>query len=376
MPRRRKRSAWGTLTETSRGVWRIRYWAETPTGYRRCSKTVRGTRKDAEKVRSELMLAHSDDAPCPTVQQLWDSYALPDTMRRVDEGDVAASTLSQYRRWWGKHVAARWGSVPCDKVTPLEVQQWVSQLTLSQAKNAMLVLSKAMDYSVRYGWCKTNPMRERYLMPGRGTVDRRDDGIWSLPELEGLWRRVWGSWMEPAFILSAFGSARVGESLAPLASEVSFRHIGEVPVAVIDIVRQVEHHGKGIDERMKTTDSSRVIAIAGMAATRLADIAASMPSEWPLTNDGMGGIVSQNRYTENWRKLGMEHPYRNLRNSWQTWMRWEMRVEPYFIETMMGHVVKGTTGRFYDRPNADMLAQVMADAYRINPYDKDWKLTS
>ena len=71
MPRKRKhrRSAWASITEVERGErYRIRYWAKGTDGqYRRRSCTVRGTRKDAERVRSELMLEHSEDAPCPTV---------------------------------------------------------------------------------------------------------------------------------------------------------------------------------------------------------------------------------------------------------------------------------------------------------------------
>lgn len=373
MAKRSRRAAWASITEIEKGsCYRIRFWSSGPDGYRRRSKTVRGTRLDAERVRSELMLEHSDDAPCPTVGQAWERWALPDLERRVSEGDVAASSVRQYRNWWGKHVEPRWGAVQCDAVRPLEVQQWLSSLTLSQASNAMLVCKKVMDYAVRYGLCQTNPFREKYLMPGKSTVERRDAGIWTLPELGEVWRTLHGTWMEPAFILSAFGSCRVGESLAPLASDVELRNVDGVPVAVVEISAQVEHHGNGLDDRMKTTDSTRSVVIAGRAALRLAEIAAGLPPDWPLTNDGMGNHVTQNRYTDNWRKLGMAHPFRNLRNSWQTWMRWDMRVAPHFIEPLMGHKLKGTTGQFYDRPPIDVFCEVVADAYRARPYDAGW----
>ena len=184
MPRRKRRDAWASITEVRAGeCYRIRYWAAGPDGYKRRSKTVRGSRLDAERVRSELMLLHSDDAPCPTVGEVWESYALPDLERRVGDGDLAPDTLVQYRRWWAKHVTPTWGHVPCDTVRPLAVQQWLYTLTRSQAQNAMLVLTKAMDYAVRYGWAQTNPMRERYVMPGRSTVNQRDRGTWTLAEL-------------------------------------------------------------------------------------------------------------------------------------------------------------------------------------------------
>ena len=373
--RTRRRDAWASITEVRAGeVYRIRYWSSGPDGYRRRSETVRGTRRDAERRRAELMLAHSEDAPCPTVGEVWRSYALPDAERRVGDGDLAPDTLVQYRRWWGRHVEPTWGATPCDQVRPLAVQQWLYGLTRSQAQNATLVLSKAMDYAVRYGWAATNPMRERYVMPGRSTVAERDKGTWTLAELGALWARLWGSWMEPAFLLSAFGSARVGESLGVMAGEVERRDVGGVPVALVPIRRQVAHHGARVDERTKTAESARWLVLVGRAASRLCDLAESTPQDWPLTSDGMGGVVSQNRYTDGWRRMGIEHPYRNLRNSWQTWMRWELGVAPHHIEVLMGHRVRGTTGQHYDRPQAEQLAAVVADAYRARPYDAAWEL--
>jgi len=374
MPRRKMRSAWASITEVRAGeVYRIRFWGKGADGqYRRRSKTVRGSRLDAERVRSELMLLHSDDSPCPTVAEVWDSYALPDLERRVEDGDLAPDTLVQYRRWWAKHVTPTWGHVPCDAVRPLAVQQWLYTLTRSQAQNATLVLAKAMDYAVRYGWAVTNPMRERYVMPGRSTVNQRDKGTWTLAELRGVWERLRGTWMEAAFLLSAFGSARVGESLGVLAGEVERHDLDGVPVALVPITRQVAHHGAKIAERTKTAESARWLVLVGSAATRLCDIAESMPPDWPLTNDGMGNVVSQGRFTDCWRREGMEHPYRNLRNSWQTWVRWELGLETRYIEVLMGHKLKGTTGQHYDRPHAEQLAAVVAAAYRARPYDAGW----
>ena len=159
--RKRRRDSWGSITEVERGRrYRIRWWGKGDDGtYKRMTCTVRGTKLDAERKRSELMLDHSDEAPCPTVGTVWRKYALPDMESRVKSGDVSANTLVQYRRWWDKHVEPTWGEVQCDSVKPLAVQQWISGLTLSQAQNAVLVLRKAMDYAVRYEWCQSNPMR-------------------------------------------------------------------------------------------------------------------------------------------------------------------------------------------------------------------------
>jgi len=375
MPRgKKRRSAWGSIASAGDGVWRLRYWGKDSSGqYRRRSETVRGTRKDAERRRAELMLEHSEDAPCPTVGQAWERWAWPDMERRFGDGDVSRNTMRQYRSAWARHVAPTWADVPLDAVRPLAVQQWLYGLGRTQAEQGTKLLSKVMDYAVRYEVVPYNPMRERYVMPSKSTVGAQDAGVWSLAELGPLWASLRGQWFEPAFILAAFGGLRVGESLGPMASEVGLRDVGGVPVAMVPVVRQVGASGEATG-RLKTPQSERTAVIAGRAALRLAELAGATPAGWPLTNDGLGGWQSQRRLARAWEALGAEHPFRNLRNSWQTWMRWELRVPPYLIEPMMGHRVAGVTGAHYDRPAADMFAEVVADAYRARPWDADWAL--
>ena len=217
MPRKRKqrRAAWASITQVDESRYRIRFWGKDSNGtYRRMSRTVRGTRLDAERVRSELMLEHSEDAPCPTVAQAWERWVLPDMEQRVATGDLAPKSLEQYSSAWRKHVEPAWGSVSCDAVRPLRVQQWISKMGRSPAISATQVLSKVMDYAVRYEFCDHNPMREKYLMPSPSTVEKQDPGIWDVAQLMNEWDACRGAWYEPAFILAAFGGMRVGEPYA------------------------------------------------------------------------------------------------------------------------------------------------------------------
>lgn len=372
MPRKKKRSAWASLTEVQPNVWRLRYWAEGADGYRRRSKTVRGTRKQAEAVRAQLMLEHGDDAPCPTVQQAWERWALPTYQRRVDDGELAPASYDRYTKAWKNLVAPRWANVTLDAVRPLQVQQWISSLTLTQAKIAVVVLSAVMDHAVRYEQVEHNPMREKYLMPPKSTVKRRDDGTWTLAELLALSSELRGLWFEPAFLLAAFGSCRVGESLGAMAGEVEMRRVSGVPVAVIPIVRQVPNVG-GPTERLKTAESRRTVVLAGNAALRLHELASALPPDWYLTHDGIGKWQSQSRLNDSWNALKMAHPFGNLRPSWQTWMRYEARIAVPFIEALMGHRRPGVTGLHYDRPTPDVLAEVVADAYLSRNWDDLWR---
>ena len=375
MPRKRRqtRAAWASIAQVDEGRYRIRYWGKGAGGtYRRMSRTVRGSRMDAERVRSELMLEHSEDAPCPTVQQAWERWVLPDLERRVEGEDISVRTMTAYRRAWDADVSPRWGAVQCDAVRPLDVQQWLLELGLSQAKRALQILTLVLDYAVRYELTDHNSARERYIMPSKATVRQRDKGVWTLDELGEVWRVVRSDarWMEPAFLIAAFGGARVSESVGVLAGEVERMDIDGVPLALIPIVRQVTKE-TGVSDRLKTEGSRRTAIVPGRAALALLDAAAALPADWPLTHDGAGGWTSRDRLNRAWRNdvlpalpEDQRHIFQNLRNSWQTNCRWTLGMAPYYVEALMGHAGKGVTNKYYDRPSIEMMERAVANAWK------------
>lgn len=372
MPRRAKkrRASWASITEVERNRrYRIRYWAQTTDGYRRVSETVRGTLMDAERRRAELMLDHSEDAPKPTVGECWRKWYYPEMEQRVADGSMSVRTSDSYRSAWKRHVEPRWGDVPVDQVRPLAVQQWISTLGASAARMAVQVMRLVMEYAVRFEHIDANPMAVKYVMPSTSTIERRDDGVWRLDELGALWRHVRGEWYEPAFLLMAFGGCRVGESLGVRVEDVSESH----GCAVVEIRRQVMQDGS-VTERLKNRWSRRAVIVPGKAGRRLLDLAASA-DEW-LTSDGIGGAGSRWVLARSWDELRgvIEpwHPIKNLRNSWQTNMRWSLGLPPWILEPLMGHVGEGVTGRHYDKPNSEQFVEVVARAYSECPFDLDW----
>ena len=371
MPRKKRRAAWASIAEVRAGeCYRIRYWSTGPDGYKRRSKTIRGSRKDAERARAELMLAHSEDAPCPTVGEVWERYALPAYERREKDGDMSAYTLRQYRSGWSRHASPRWADVPCDAVRPLAVQQWLDGLSYNGALQAMNVLRPTVDYAVRYGVVDANPFRERYLMPSKSGKATMDRGVWALDELGEVWRAVHGEWFEAAFLLAAFGGCRVGESLGVRSDDVTITDVGGVPVALVAIERQVPSVGE-VRTTLKNAQSHRTIAVPGRAGLRLAELARERDG-W-LTGDGLGGPTTQRRLMLAWKSAGMAHPFRNLRNSYETNARWSLRLPPWIVEPLLGHAGQGVTAQYYDRPSAEMFAEMVADAYRARPYDAAWE---
>lgn len=137
--RTKKRAAWGALTQVDAITWRIRYWSSGPDGYKRRSKTIRGTRKDAERVRAELMLAHSEDAPCPTVGEVWRAFCEPDLQRMAD--DLGVRVLS----------VKRWESPRYPQHAPAEAWELLDMLMARQDSAVAAALAQVRDVASDMG---------------------------------------------------------------------------------------------------------------------------------------------------------------------------------------------------------------------------------
>ena len=376
MPRRKMRSAWGSVSKVRDGVWRVRYWAEGRDGYRRRSETVRGTRRDAEERRSALMLEHGGDGPCPTVRECWERWYLPDLRWQVAEGERSDQTLAQYESRWRRHVGPRWGDVPADEVRPLAVQQWISSMPRSVAQQSAQVLRSTLAYAVRYELIVANPMDADYVMPARSTSAERDRGTWDVDGLLDAWSRLRGSWAEGAFLAMAFGGARVAESLGVRAEGVRLERVpvggSEVSVAVVPIAAQVK--GSGVpDARLKNRWSERCALVPGAAGERIAELAAERGEGW-LTHDGEGAPSDKHALRHEWdAAMGgapERHPMKALRASWETALRWALGLPPWVTERLMGHVpVSGgrVTAYHYDSPGDADLVRAVAEAYAARP---------
>lgn len=374
MPRRRMRRAQGSVEEVIKGKkYRLRYWAtEDERGYMRHSKTVRGTRKQAEARLAAILAEHTEDGPAPTVGVLWERYARPDFDHQLDLGDLSVQTREQYESAWRCHVQPRWADVTCDAVDPLEIQQWVDEKTLSQAKQALSLLRKVMRFAVLYRYVMVNPCDARIKLPSQKTVARRDGDIWQLDGLRQLWAVAWGQWWEPAFLLAAFGGCRVGESLGPLASEVERR--GDV--TLVWVTHQVNTRGSYID-RLKNEWSRRAVIVPGPMGERLWELA--QDGRHFLTDDGLGSYVRQrtlqNAFRDAVGAAGLPvHPYKNLRKDWETWAHWTLRLPSDVSERLMGHIPSGSrvTATHYDKPMWYDMADVVSQAYQEHPFADAW----
>lgn len=385
MPRKPKRSTWGCVEQARPGVWRIRYQADTGDGrgYTRRSETVHGTRREAHarlaelRERYEVAPGEPVRRPSPlTVGEAWERWVVPEMERSVESGKTAGSTWNAVLSQWRRHAAPRWSSTPCRDVRPLDMQEWLLGLKKNAAVRSVANLNRVFAKAVLYGVVDSNPMSVTYEMPGEEA--HGDAGIYTLDELMDVCRAVHGSLIEPAVLLMAFGSCRVGESLGVMCSEVALSESCGVTVATVPIVRQMKERG-GMSDRLKTKQSARTVVLPGPMGKRLVEIADERAGDgdlW-LVDNGFGSPIAQQTAAKLWGRLlkaaGIEHhPMKNLRASWQTNARWVLGIAPDAIETLMGHRIPTVTGMHYDRPTDEMLVEAVAGAYARHPFADSW----
>lgn len=337
---------------------------------------------------AELRVLHGHDAPCPTVETCWTRWYLPDRERMVEQGDLAPQSLIQYRSTWRRHIQQRWADTPVDQIKPLDVQQWLLGLKRVAAEASKHLLRQILDYATRYGIIDANPLAIRYLLPSKSTTDRREDGIWSPDELGDVWHACWGAWFEPAMLLCGFGGCRVGEALGVRSDDVRFELVRGVPIAFVRIERQVDGQAQ-VAERTKNQWSTRTALLAGKPAQRLMHLAreadtdaflsAPLPQapNTPRERVQDSSMPRAHATQRELREAFVEcldttdvpvHLFKNLRKTWQTNMRWVLRLPPWVIEPMMGHVGTGVTGRHYDKPSDKDFADMLAAAWLEMPF--------
>lgn len=363
-----QRSAWGTVRQSDRrGYCEIRYWADTGDGkgYRRHSQTVRGSRRDARRILSELWLRYGDDRPCATMARAYLEWWLPMADARLEEGLLARSTYDLYAGTWRNHVEPRWGSVPIDDIKPADVQEWLLGLSKWTAVIAKSLGNLIAEKAVLMEGAKRNPFALRYDMPSKG--EDRDRSIWTLAQISSAAEQVRGTVVEVPLILCGLGSCRVGESCAARADEVELTVEQGMRVARIPIVRQLLRGG--VSDKLKNRQSVRTVCIPEPWSLRIEEIARGVLAEggvW-LNDNGFREPVSRSVVKRTWARtefVGMERvTLQNLRSSWETFMRWELGVDGDLIDAMMGHAGDRIRTQHYDRPAPDVFAETCALAH-------------
>lgn len=104
----------------------------------------------------------------------------------------------------------------------------------------------------------------------------------------------------------------------------------------------------------------------------MAELAAGRGEGW-LVDDGDGGPVDKYALRRGWEPIQRDLGgllMKNLRASWETALRWSLKLPPWITERLMGHVpLSGgkVTAYHYDSPEEGDLVRAVAEAYAARP---------
>lgn len=153
----------GGLRERSTGVWEVRAEAgrDPVTGKRRqISRTVRGSKRDAEKVLNALV-AEADRGESQGADATF--QALTDRWLEQAGPDLSPTTLRRYRDLLRLHILPDLGPLSIHKIKTADLDRLyvglVAEKGLSPAsvRQVHAIIRRALRQAVRWGWIATNP---------------------------------------------------------------------------------------------------------------------------------------------------------------------------------------------------------------------------
>jgi integrase len=145
--------------------WQLRAYAgrDVVTGHKRwVTRTVRGTRRDAERELAALVRTAQDQdggthVSCATLFRRWFEHAAPDWSPR---------TVVHHRHLLDRYLLPRFGDIPLDRLRPAEIDTFYAGLRSPSEGKGLApatvrrihgVLRAALAQGVKWGWLPANP---------------------------------------------------------------------------------------------------------------------------------------------------------------------------------------------------------------------------
>lgn len=375
MPRKRRRSTWGSNDPAGPGRRRLRFLADTGDGRGLCrhSKTVYGTARegDAELARLRVMYERQrTDGPMPTFGQCWEQWYLPELAERLEDGSIKPRTVDLYKTMWRVHLEPRWARCLMRSVEPSDYQAWLLTLTESSGRISDILAGNLVKCAKRHNARGIEFKDVSYRVSRRREAKTVDD-TYDLAELGRRCRELAGTVCELPAILMAFGSCRVGEACAPLLSDVRSVEVGGMTLAVVTVNKQQMDRDNSIAP-CKNKASERPVVVPEPWSLRVLEIAQQKRAQglvW-LNDNGCGELPTRDLVSRTWKKSFKTSemkrlPMTKLRNSWETVSRWTIGIDKDKVDKMMGHTTPDIRSKHYDRPDETMFAETVAEAWNL-----------
>ena len=331
------RSASGSITRIDDARYRVSVELPPVDGKRRrVSRTVRGTRQDAEIELARLKLEHCKPTPRAnmTVGEFWQAVYLPSLVH------VKPRTKSGYESDYERLVKPRFALDPLDALTPAYIERrlWEIESPGSQ-RAAFKLLRQIVNYAYGEQFTDNNPFTRRIRLRPKPKHKVR---TYTLDEQKRLLDSIEGEHIEPLIIVMMRGGLRIEEACALYWGDLSFEG-GRCYINVDKTYLLVNN--KPIEQpTTKTDDSARVAVVSGHYAQRLEairdDISPGLST--PLVSNRKGvrmrPDVVRTRYNVLVVRAGLPRgvPLKNLRHCFASALN-SLDVSNAAISQALGH---------------------------------------
>lgn len=330
------RSAAGSISKLDSGRWKVTVSAghDAKTGKRtRKSKTIRGTRRDAELLRAQMIL---NDVP--------QDITLAEAVRaylRDKEGRVRVNTLQGYRKDAQKLLACPFALCPLRGIREKDAQEIVNtQDTFGGQRNTFKMLRQVFNFSKRERWCEANPCE---LLDEPKRDEQLEKPVITTETLPQYLAAVKGLDIEAAVVVSLACGLRRSEVCALSWSDIK----DDGSIAITKTLHPAPGGGVYFD-KTKTKNSKREIVLPDWAFERLLEI----NHEGDFVCMSGGQIMNPETLSRRWRAAlrvaGLPYvPLKNLRHSCGTMLVREFGLSLEDAQQLLGHTTIRTTEHFY-----------------------------
>ena len=349
-----ERSTWGSKRQRGKNSWQLR-WPND--GH----ETFHGTSKEADRRLAELRILYEGAPPDITLHQFWSAYYAPEA-----KDHLAESTWTEYERRYERDLREVWGDIPLRKITARPIQQWLSTMTYGSAKKNKALLSAILSRAFALEMVDDNPAQRRgFILPkkDKSTPSRRTKRVYTLEELNEIFKACKGEHWEAYFIMAAFGGGQRAEVAGVKPEEVELVD----DYAVVPICRGV-HRLNGevvVSDHVKNEYRAANLIVRPPYSSRLDRLAleAMRRGDTWLTDDGFGNPDCPERVVKQYERWFQQQPFRyipfgNLRNAFSTSLH-AMGLEDSTVSKLMRHSTLQTDYANYNRLSANELIDLM-----------------
>lgn len=323
------RAAMGAIQRIGKDHYRVSIEGRPkPDGRRtRRTKTVRGTRSQAEAVLARMKLDEGKLDECDlTLSEYWETFYEPTL------ASLAESTQSGYRYAWEGLVCPLFGHRRMSELKTRDIERGLLTIEKPGAqRNAYKLLRQMYNEAYRDELVDNNPMSRRIRLK---RMEAYQPDVLLVDDLPAWLDAVRGSRWEPVLLVMLFGGLRREEACALFWEDFEF---GVDACAVRVDKALVEVGGKVHDAPTKTPESRRRVFMAGWPAARMLELQGT----GPLVPDANGKRMAPDKISREYKRLmdgkGAKYvPMRNLRNSYATIMQ-GLGASDSLISKSLGH---------------------------------------